>query len=711
MKRFSKIAAAIALFLAATLHTQSWAQTASGAPSIPTPSGEVRKGAPKAGTAPKIQIGKAETFKLDNGLTVIVVENHKLPTVSFRIFVDSDPVLEKDAAGYVEMMGELLTKGTKNRTKSKIDEEVDFIGASLSSDANGVSGSGLSKHSDKILELMSDVLLNPVFPAEELEKARKRQESNLASNKDNANVIAGNVGAMLRNSRNHPYGEFMTEATLAKVSLDQIKMHYETYFKPNISYFVVVGDVKKAQVEKYAKQYFGKWASGQAPKHEYGLPRAPEKTVVDFVHKPGAVQSVISVTYPVELQPGTPDVIRGRLMNTLLGGYFNSRINANLREGHGYTYGARSSLNPDELVGSFSAGASVRNAVTDSSIIELMKELRRLRDEKVPQSELQVVKNVLTGNFSQSLEQPGTVANFALTTARFGLPADYYEKYLETLQNVSAEEIQAMAKKYIHPDNAHILVVGNKDDVADRIKQFAADGKINFWDTNGNPVKAAGAIPPGVTAETVISDYLNALGGSAKFAALKDVQTVSVIKTGGPEFVIKTWQKGGNKVAIDMTMNGQTVNKQVYDGVKAAESGMNGARALEGQDLEDMKERAAFVKEANYKTAGYKLMLKGIEDIEGKNAYAIEVENPGGKKSTEYYDVTTSLKLREVSTEPGQDGQPATITTDFSDYKEVSGVMFPHTVTLIGVFPVPMKANITELKVNAGLDDALFQVK
>jgi len=708
MKHISKITAAIAFVLAAALSTNLGAQTPSGAPAIPLPSGDVRKGAPTPGTAPKIRIGKAETFKLDNGLTVIVVENHKLPTVSFQIFVDNDPVTEKDAAGYVEMMGELLSKGTKTRTKDQIDEQVDFLGASLSSGSNGVNGSCLTKHSTKLLEIMSDVLLNPTFPAEELEKAKRRQESNLAQAKDDANSIAGNVGAVLRYGKDHPYGEIMTEETLAKINLDQIKNHYNTYFKPNISYFVVVGDITKATAEKYAKQYFGAWQRGDVAKRKYMVPKPPAKTEVDFVNKTGAVQSVINITYPVELLPGTRDAIRARVTNALFGGYFNSRINANLREGHGWTYGARSSLNPDKLVGSFTASASVRNAVTDSSIIELFREMERLRNEKAPESELQVVKNVLTGQFSQSLEQPGTVASFALSTARYGLPEDYYEKYLEVLQSVTPDELMATAKQYITPGNAYVLVVGNKDEVAERLKPFSMTGKVNFYDVYGNPVQDNKmALPAGMTAEKVIEDYINAIGGMAKINAIKDIQTTSVMKTPGPEFVIKTWQKGG-KISTEMTMNGQTINSRKYDGAKATESGMGGARDLEGEDLADLKEQAAFCKEANYVSGGYKLTLKGLEAINGNNAYVIEVERPDGKKTTEYYDMKTSLKVREVSLVQGPEGQ-ATMTNDFADYKDAGGVLFPNTITLNGIFPMPVKAVMSEIKVNAGIDDAVFK--
>jgi predicted Zn-dependent peptidase len=685
---------------------------AATAPKIPIPTGDVRKKAPTPGEAPKIQIGKANTFKLDNGLTVILVENHKLPIVSYRVFVNNDPVLEKEAAGYVQMMGELLSKGTKNKTKAQIDEDIDFIGASLNSNSHGISGECLAKHSDKFLSVFSDVLLNPSFPADELEKAKKRQQSALAQSKTDANTIAANVASVLRNGKSHPYGEIMTEESLGKITLDQVKGHYAKFFKPNISYLVVVGDITRDKAEKYARQYFGKWQKGEVEKMPYGSPRPPEKTQVDFVHKAGAVQSVINITYPVELMPGTKEAIEARLTNAVVGGYFNSRVNASLREKHGWTYGARSSLIADERIGQFTGTASVRNAVTDSSIVEFMKELNRLRNEKVPAAELQVVKNVLTGQFSQSLEQPGTVADFALNIARFGLAPDFYEKYLETLQKVSADEVQLTARKFIHPERAHILVVGNKDEVADKLKQFAADGKINFYDASGNPVKYNNAVlPADMTAEKVIEDYIRSIGGVAKIDAIKDIQRSSEINTGGPTLELKSWQKGGTKVKVETTMNGQTISKRLYDGTSGMETGMAGAsRKVEGESLGDLKEQAMVCKETGYKTGGYKLTLKGIEEVNGSNAYILEVVRPDGKKSTEYYDMKTSLKVRETSTRPGQTGEPVEVTFDYFDYKETSGVMFPTRMTMTGLMPAPLTRNITEVKVNAGIDDGVFKL-
>lgn len=689
------------------------AQAAAKAPVIPIPEGDIRKNAPKPGDAPQIRIGKAETFQLANGLTVIVVENHKLPKVSYRVFVDYDPVLEKEAAGYVDMVGALLTKGTQARTKAQIDEAVDFLGASLNADANGVSGSCLSKHSDKLLPIMSEVLLKPAFPEAEFEKIRRQEESRLMAAKEDPAAMAANVNAVLKYGKEHPYGEITTPATLSKITLDKIKTHYQTFFKPNISYLVITGDITREKAEKQAKKYFGAWQKGEVPKQPQFMPRAPEQTRVAFVHKPGAVQTIVNITYPVDLKPGSTDALKVRVMNAVLGGYFKSRINTNLRETHGWTYGAGSSLVPDKWVGSFNASASVRNVVTDSAVVEILKEMNRLRSEKIPRDELRTVKNVLTGQFSQSLEEPGTVAQFALNIARYGLPADYYEQYLSNLQAISAEEVLFMAKRYLTPDNAHIIAVGNKDEVAEKLQSCSPGGPVQFYDAYGNPVKPAGntAVPPGMDAGKVIEDYLNAIGGNAAVNAIRDLKTTSTMQTPGPTLSIKTSQKGGDKIAVEVSIDNQPVNKQVFDGAKGFITGGGPepkAQPLEGEALADLKEQALFCKEAAYAKNGYKLNLKGIERVGAADAYAIEVTRPDGKKSTDYYDVKTSLKLREESTAVGPGG-PLPRVVDFSNYRPVGGVQMPWHMSISGMLPVPVSVQVTDIRVNEGVEDEVFK--
>jgi predicted Zn-dependent peptidase len=668
---------------------------------------DFRKSAPQPGPAPRIELGTAAQFTLKNGLRVFVAENHKLPRISFQVFVDVPPFLEGEYAGYSDLAGQMLSRGTSTRTKAQIDEAVDFLGASLSSSASGLTGSSLTKHKEKLLTIMSDILLNPAFPEQEFEKIKKQTMSALAQAKDDPNAIAANVASVLRNGKAHPYGEVETEKSIANITVDKCKEYYSTYFKPNISYLVITGDITAKEARKLAETYFGKWKQGSVPKENYALPQIPEKTNVSFVDKTGAVQSVINITYPLEMKPGAPDAIKASVMNTFLGGYFGSRLMSNLREDKAYTYGARSSLDPNPVVANFNAYASVRNAVTDSAVVEFLKEMNRIRTGAIPEAELNMVKSVMTGNFARSLERPEAVARFALNTARFNLPADYYANYLENLGKVNAADITAMANKYILPDRAHILVVGNKDEVADKLKVFSADQKLNFYDAFGNPVEEAGLeVPAGVTAETVLSDYMAALGDPASVEAVQRSKVVMTASIQGMSMEMAIYRESPSRMAVVNSMMGSVMQQSVFDGSKGVNIQMGQKTAMAGGELEDMKVDALQFPEKEYKKLGVATELKGMELVNGKKAYKILVQYPSGSKKTVYFDAQSSLKIREIETE----GE-ASIVSDYDDYKVVSGVKIPHSVVITGAAPFPLSLQATAVEINGSIDANLFKAE
>ncbi|MEL6863759.1 MAG: pitrilysin family protein [Bacteroidota bacterium] len=669
-----------------------------------------RTNAPTPGPAPIIRMGTYENFKLDNGLQVILVENHKLPRVSFRLFVDVPPLLEKEAVGYVSIAGELLNKGTTSRTKAEIDEAIDFIGASLSTSASGMNGACLTKHTDKLLDLMSDILLNPSFSEKEFDKIKKQNLSALAQGKDDPGSIAANVADVLRYGKGHPYGELTTENTLEKVTLEQCRNYYKQYFQPQISYLVVVGDIEPATVKEKLEKAFGQWKkTGEVAKVSFPQPIAPEETQLDFVNKTGAVQSVIAVTYPVDMKPGAKDVIPARVLNTLLGSYFQSRLNQNLRETNGYTYGARSRLSSDPEIGYFTAGASVRNEVTDSSIVQFLYELDRVRKEPIPTDELDMVKNVIAGGFARSLEQPQTVARFALNTFRYNLPKDYYTNYLDRLSKVTAADVQLMAQKYIRPDKAHILVVGNKEEVVDKLTPFAAQGKVNYYDVYGNELDMSATIPDDLTADDVIENYINAVGGMDKLKSVKDINQRFEASLQGMSIVSNIQLKAPNKMSATQEVNGTVMEKRVFDGQKGMVKDMTGKRILEeGNELALMKNNARIFGELDYKDREVKAELKGIEVINGRKAYKVVLAPAVGGGTTDYFDIQTGYKIRqEILTSP--DAGPQII--DLQDYKEVDGIQFPHQMTISGGgMPFTLRLKAAEIKVNGGLEDALFQI-
>jgi len=672
---------------------------------------DFRKKAPASGPAPKIEMGAYTEFVLDNGLKVIVVENHKLPRVSFQLSIDVPPLKEGDVAGAADIAGQLLSKGTTTRTKAQIDEAVDFIGASLNTSADGIFGASLTKHKDKLIALMADVLLNPAFSEEEFTKLKTQTLSGLAASKDDPATIAQNVAQVLNYGKDHPYGELTTEETVGKITLQDCKSYYDNYYRPNRGYLVVVGDISVADAKKIAQQHFGAWKKKEMTTATLPAVKAPAANQVSFVHKTGAVQSLIYVTYPVELKQGSPDVVKAQVLNTILGSGFSGRLFKNLRETKAYTYGAYSTLQQDRYVGFFNAEASVRNEVTDSAVVQFMYELELLTKEKVSQKELDLAKNQIAGSFSRSLENPQTVARFALNTSLYKLPKDYYATFLERLKAVTSEDILATAKKYIKPGNANIVVVGDKDASAEKLKVFSANGKVHFYDIYGTKINMDGAVvPTGLTAEAVIDSYVKAIGGKEALMGVKDMSMSMTTSAQGQTIGMTIQRKAPNKMAMTVDMSGMVLNQTKFDGEKGETTAMGQAQPLDEAGLKELKEQAVMFAELAYATNGSKLELKGVEPVEGKDAYKIEITSASGKKSTDFFDKATGLKIRSIETQEGPQG-PTSSTSDYEDYRDVNGVKIPYRLKTVGLAPFPLIFEVKSVEINKGIEDSVFQVK
>ncbi len=665
-----------------------------------------RSNMPEPGPAPEIQIGDSESFTLDNGLKVFLVKNDKLPVVSFSLVIDRDPIFEGEKAGYVSIAGQLLRTGTKTRSKADIDEAVDFIGARLNTSATGIFASSLTRHTESLLELMSDIVLNAEFKQEELDKIIKQTLSGLKAQKDDPNAIAANVRNALVFGLDHPYGEQVTEETVNNITLEVCQSYYTEYFTPSISYLAIVGDIEKDDAEKLIKKYFDGWKAKDVSKVSYKKPQAPLVNKVSLVDRPQSVQSVVNVSYPIDLKIGSEDVIKTSVANMILGGYFSSKLNSNLREDKGYTYGARSSIDSDELIGSFSASTQVRNSVTDSTITEILSEMKKMRSGDITDEELELAKNFLNGNFSRSLESPQTIARFALNIERYNLPKDYYKNYLKNLDAVTKEDVIAVSKKYIKPDEAHILVVGKGDEVANNLKKFSLSGKINYYDIYGNEYDpSVKKVDPGITVDSIIDRWIDVQGGREKLESIKDVQTTLKGQVQGFEVTLTLSRKIPNllhqeldAVVVKQTtsFNGE-VGKQITNGQESL---------IEGKQLDELKLQATMNLFLHYDELGITPSLKGIKTINGKDAYEIELLLPSGKKWFNYYDVESGYKIREITTVESPQGS-FDQTIDMSDYREVGGVLFPHKLSQ-QLGPQSIELEVAEIKVNQDLSDGFF---
>lgn len=676
---------------------------------------EFRKTAPSAGPAPKIEIGNYNLSKLKNGLQIIVVENHKLPRVSFQLFVDVPLHLENDKAGLGSIAGSLLSAGTKTKTKAQIDESVDFIGASLNTSGNGITASSLSKHADVVLDLMSDILFNASFPKEEFDKLIKQTLSGLSSQKDDPGAISSEISGRLRYGNKHPYGETTTEKSIQNILISDCIKYKDDFFKPGNSYLIVVGDITNAEAIAKAEKYFGAWKKGSVKIQKFPDPLPPLGNQVYVYDKNDAVQTVLSLTYPLNLEPGDADITAVSVMNQIFGGGSSSRLFKNIREDKGYTYGAYSSVSPNEHIGYFTAGANVRNAVTDSALTEFLSEMKAIREGNVTMEELNAAKAELSGRFGRGLEQPATIASFALNIVRYKLPADYYNTYLQRLSAVDANAVKAMALKYIHPEKVFISAVGKGSDISSKLARFDNENKVRLVDNYGNllipKLKMETTSEIKMEPAAIIEKYIKAIGGKEILSTVKDVTTEMTATIQGMQLSMKNVQKDNLKLVSSVSMNNMTLSEQIFDGTKGKITAMGQPeKFVEGDDASELLDEASIFPELFYGEKGVKLELVGNESVNGVDCFKLLITDTKGKIKSDFFAVDSGLKMRSTVTEKAGE-QSATIIREFGDYKLVSNILFPHKIVIKGAMPAPLDAMVKSILVNGQVSDDLFKIE
>ncbi|WP_297868867.1 pitrilysin family protein [uncultured Flavobacterium sp.] len=683
MKKFIYIA--VSLFLTITMQAQDRPQ-------------------PKAGPSPAININKPQSFVLKNGLKVLVVENHKLPRVSFNLTLDNPPYAEGNKKGVSDILSGMLGNGTETVTKDAYNEEIDFLGADINFYASGASANGLSRYSKRILELMADGALNPLFDQKEFEKEKEKIIEGLKSDEKSVTAIARRVENVLTFGKEHYKGEFTSEETLNNVTLDDVVMNYNTYFVPANAYLVIVGDVNFKEVKKEVERLFGTWKKATAPQLTYSNPKDVQYSQINFIDAPNAVQSEIALVNLSNLKMTDKEYFSVLLANQILGGGGEGRLFLNLREKHGWTYGAYSSIGAGKYINKFRSSASVRNTVTDSAVVEFFNELKRIKTELVSEEDLRNAKAKYVGNFVMQIEKPSTIAGYALNKETQGLPEDFYENYIKNINAVTAEDIKNAANKYFLSDYTRVVIVGKAADVLPGLEAMSKREKlpIFYFDKYGNPTEKPEVkkpIPAGVTAQTVLNNYINVIGGEK---AVKNVKTLAVMSSGTVqgtplELVVKTAPK---KLGVEMKAMGMVMMKQVVNEKEAYMVQQGQRKDFKDQDLKDMQDMADNFKELALLT-DKDITLTGIENINGADAYAIK-----NGKSTYFYDVKTGYKVAEAK-ELEQGGQKMTQTTYYQDYKDVKGLKFPYkTIMNVGI---EIELITTEVKINEGVTDADFK--
>lgn len=664
---------------------------------------------PASGPTPEVKLQTPEQFRLENGLQVMVVENHKLPRVVVALALDNPPKLLKDRKGAEAIIGNMLGTGTYKYTKDQFNETIDQMGASMAFSYEGANASMLSKHFSKVLELMADAVINPKFSEEEFQSVKKLVLDQLQSGEKNVSSITSRAEKALLYGKSHPYGELTSSEKISNLSLNEIQGLYQQHYLPNNAYLVVMGDVTLSEVKKQVTKQFSNWKTGEVVKDKLTL--SPLKDFeINVVDVPSASQTEVSIIKQVDIKLTDADYFPLLIANQILGGGSTGRLYKNIREDKGYSYGAYASVTIDRYVSSFDAFASVRTEVTHKAIKEFLNELQRIQETQVSANELATAKATVTGDFVINSQNPGTIATLTLSKIVNELPKDFYRTYLQKVTAVTAADIQRVAKKYYNTKNTKIVVTGNAKELYEGLKTLQMP--IVFFDKDANQIEAPltnKSVPKGITAKQVLNDYLNAIGGIKKLKEVKTITQELVADFQGQQLKATVKAKAPNQSYNLLEVAGMgAVYKQVFNGTTGYVEQMGQKTPLPNETIATLKTNKILDELAFYENPEYKLELVSITYIDNKEAYEIAVTSPQNKKTFYYYDIKSKLKLMKKELEQDANGQPITSNTGYANYEAIKGIKLPKTLMLpISGTQVPFSA--ISITVNEPIDDKTFQ--
>ena len=451
---------------------------------------------PRPGPNPQLQLPRLQRHRLSNGLEVLVVPHREMPVVTMNLVVKTGADADgRERAGLASLTADMLDEGTRTRNALELSEQLAAIGARINTGAGWDSSAAnlltVTRHMDRALELFADVILNPAFPENELTRVRNTRLVALQQRRDDPNAIASLVYSSLLYGAEHPYGQPLigTEASVQRMRVEDMRRFYETFYRPNNAALIVVGDVDTRTLLPKLEQAFRSWQRGEVPATNIARPAPRERAGIYLVDRPESAQSVLNIGH-VGVERATPDYFPLLVLNTILGGQFVSRVNLNLRENKGYTYGARTAFEHRRGPGPFAASAGVQTAVTRESIIEFMRELRGIRGAiPIRPEELEAGKQAIIRGYPRGFETPAQIAGRLEDIVLYNLPDDYFNTYIRRVQAVTMQDVSRVANRYLDPARMAILVVGDRRVVEPTLREIEGLGQtITIIDTEGRVV-------------------------------------------------------------------------------------------------------------------------------------------------------------------------------------------------------------------------------
>ena len=641
---------------------------------------------PAAGPAPVISIKDPVIFNMPNGMTVLVVENHKLPKVRASLNIDWALVKEGKKAGIMDLMGQMLGEGTTSMTKDKFDESVDIIGAEVNLTSNGGSASALTRYFDKAFMLMADAIKNPAFPDASFKKLQSQTITSLKTSEKSTRAIADRVNTALSYGKQTAQGEFTTEESVKALTLADVKEAYKSYISPSRSYLTFVGDITPQAAKALAEKAFGAWSGNKLSLPVIPDVQNPDKTEIDFVDLPTAVQGEMRVGNLITNPMNGSDYHALLLANQILGGGADSKLFMNLREKHGFTYGSYSRVGSGRFQSMFSASAAVRTDKVDSAIAELVHEILNMRDGKITDEELNTAKAVYNGTFALRMEDPAVAATYASNILINNLPKDFYRTYLQKINAVSNTDIQRVAKNYFNEGSARITIVGNASKILPNLARLGYP--IKKYDRFAEPVVDKPAevktdetnkTTDKISAFNIVEDYLKAIGGKEEVKKVNSISATFGMDMQGRSFTGTEKKMNPNKSAMELKMGTMTIMKTSFDGTKGYQQQQQ-KTDLSEEEVKEAKDDKGVIPQLYYIGPDYKTEYLGSGKVGEETTYRLKVVMPSGRLSIQEYSTKTGFLLKEETTTK-QEGADVPVTVEYKNYKKAGNIMLPFEVT------------------------------
>jgi predicted Zn-dependent peptidase len=661
---------------------------------------------PKPGPVRTFEFPKYTEAKLKNGLKVFIVEDAEQPTVSLRLQTRPGDNADQKP-GTASMVAELMRKGAGERNALEIAETLNGVGSDISLSSSGptmtASMSSLVKHLPTMLEVLSDIIIRPTFPEEEFEKLIPQFVAGVRSQKAQANIRSSD-GPMQQLARrviygkDHVFARFATEESIQDITIEDVRDFHAMYVKPGSASLVVVGDVKKATLMPLLEKTLGQWDAGTSPEINISGSK-PMKEGVYFVERPASTQSAVILTAN-GVPRSHPDYDIYDMISNVLGFGFNSRLYNTLRETYSYTYSPGAVLTGAKEANRFYCGANVRNSVTDSTIIVMKDEVRKLREEVMAEEELTATKRKVVGSYLMSLENSSIIGFYLQASELYGIPMDYYKNTPQRLMAITPQQIQATANKYLTPEKLSVVLIGSPGEKPN-LEKF---GEVYSFDADLKPIEAIEKIS--MTSGELMTKHIEALGGQGAIDGITslEVKTDISIPVGGGRTVkgvATTKMKEGKMYSV---MESPVANsKEWTDGTRA----WGEKRGAPTEELKENEMESAILKAQPFLLPGAKKLGYNISILGKKEGKIIVIlRSPLGVEQTVMLDPETMLIHKVESLQVSAQGNTS-ISTLYGDYDEIKGAQMPRYMKRVigGQLEIKMKH---KYKANKKIKDRIF---